>query len=204
LSYLRGLGFSQLRGLEIVPELACIGQQKDIPVALGSVESFDPGFAPHVVVLTEVLEHLPNPVDFLRTVLATMSPHLLLATTPNPERWAVRMGVRRLGDWPPGHLIRWRERSLRTAFERAGFSGIDVIPVFPTGYEIWLQLLNLLTSGGSYSSQRAPRLLRKALHAAIANIDRTVPLVGTMLSPVAAAFRALGLKGRSWLVVARA
>lgn len=76
-----------------------------------------------MITLFEVLEHQERPIDFvveLRSILRDGG--LLVASVPYRNQWPVRD----FGDYPPNHLTRWTEKSLRTLFESRGFSGLHI------------------------------------------------------------------------------
>ena len=73
----------------------------------------------NIVVFFEVLEHLEKPVDFLREVETTLQEDGFIAlSVPSREKWPIPD----IGDYPPNHLTRWTEKSLRIFFEMNGFS----------------------------------------------------------------------------------
>lgn len=74
-----------------------------------------------VVVAFQVVEHMADPVEFLRQLSRFLAPGgVLIVTTPNAERWTLRFG-RESWDYPPHHLTRWTEASLSRALEAAGW-----------------------------------------------------------------------------------
>ncbi len=72
-----------------------------------------------VVTAFEVLEHNPNPLEFIRTLSQAVLPKGFLAiSVPNRNRWpAFRY------DWdnPPNHLTRWSQGCLSRLLEENGF-----------------------------------------------------------------------------------
>ena len=88
-------------------------------------ESFD------VVTAFEVLEHLAQPLELLRDLLALVVPGgSFFCTVPNRDSRVVREATRL--DWlPPVHLLFFTDTALRRLLERAGFTvvGSGVIDI---------------------------------------------------------------------------
>ena len=76
-----------------------------------------------MVTMFEVLEHQEKPTDFIKELRSVLRDGgLLIASVPFKNRWPIRD----FGDYPPNHLTRWTEKSLRMLFEAVGFSGICI------------------------------------------------------------------------------
>jgi 2-polyprenyl-3-methyl-5-hydroxy-6-metoxy-1,4-benzoquinol methylase len=81
-----------------------------------------------VVTLVELIEHVPNPDDFLQTAFSFLRPGgLLYLTTPNTQsinrRW---LGV----DWtvisPPEHITIWSPAGIKKALTRNNFTPQEI------------------------------------------------------------------------------
>jgi cyclopropane fatty-acyl-phospholipid synthase-like methyltransferase len=85
--------------------------------AISSDRSFD------AVLLIEVIEHVPDPVDFLNRLRGLLDPKgQVFLTTPCGE---LRNGSRATNAYDtPEHVQFFTEKSLRLAVEKAGFSSI--------------------------------------------------------------------------------
>lgn len=73
-----------------------------------------------VVTCFEVLEHLDDPLGFLRRVAGLLQPQgLLVLSVPSRERFWPNLYA---WDFPPFHLSRWNEAALAALFHRAGLA----------------------------------------------------------------------------------
>ncbi len=81
---------------------------------------------PDAVCAFEVLEHVPAPAEFLRTIRERFPRAPLLMSTPSPNRWREIFG-REYHDLPPFHLTRWSDLSIRSALDRAGYRHIQCV-----------------------------------------------------------------------------
>jgi len=111
-------------GTELSPQSLKYGSERNWKVSEDALaderfpkEGFD------VVTLVELIEHVPNPDDFLQTACTFLRPGgLLYLTTPNirsiNQRW---LGI----DWsvisPPEHITVWSPAGIRKALARNGF-----------------------------------------------------------------------------------
>lgn len=121
----------------------------------GSVRLYmteDPGSVlerPDCTTCFQVLEHLEDPVSFLRSL--PLGPALF--SVPNKERWWVQLTRGRYESWdrPPNHLHRFDADSLRTLLLSGGYTNVSVLPL-PVGYREVLQpIYSLFTCADSYS-----------------------------------------------------
>ncbi len=98
-----------------------------------------PGAAFDVICAFHILEHMADPLEFLRGIKACMKEDGVLAlAVPNPGRWALRFG-RETWDRPPHHLTRWNEHALCAALERAG---LQVIEIYREPVETFAQVVS--------------------------------------------------------------
>jgi 2-polyprenyl-3-methyl-5-hydroxy-6-metoxy-1,4-benzoquinol methylase len=91
-----------------------------------------------VVICRHVIEHVPNPVDLLKSIRAALvnSPHArLFFETPCVE-WILEHQV--VWDFFYEHCSYFTAKSLTTTFEQAGFEVTDVKHIFGNQY-LWLE-----------------------------------------------------------------
>ncbi len=119
----RDAGFNQVRGLELNQRArqACRDKGHDVRDELmeqmvASAESLD------VVCAFQVLEHVPDPIGFLRAAAKLVRPGgKLILSTPNADSFLGRYKWCLL-DLPPHHMSRWDEASYRKTAELLGLS----------------------------------------------------------------------------------
>lgn len=73
-----------------------------------------------------VIEHIPEPINFLRALLNKNQINRIFFSVPNPYRATVRMALREKWDYPPHHLYRFSESGLREMMRTLGFKTILV------------------------------------------------------------------------------
>lgn len=108
--------YSFCQAIEISRNLARIIEQKlNVPVYGGTFESFEPGRKYSCINMSHVIEHVPNPNEWLQKAMSLLEEGgLLVVDVPNWFSWAQRLkwflkkvGLRR-GEWPadkiPEHL----------------------------------------------------------------------------------------------------
>jgi 2-polyprenyl-3-methyl-5-hydroxy-6-metoxy-1,4-benzoquinol methylase len=129
----------------------------------GDISELDLGLAEasfDLLVMGEVLEHLPDPEAVLARLVRYLKPGgTALASTPNIAHWQVVAGLlagrfdyEAEGVMDRTHLKWFTPRSLKGAFESAGLTGVSVDPLgwksgtrlvgrtLPFGYLLWRQM----------------------------------------------------------------
>ena len=88
-SYLRGLGISVVSDYDELEKI---------------------GFQPTLISSFQVLEHLVNPVEFLKQIHSKFPMARVAVSVPNRNRARFRKEV---FDYPPHHLTRWNEKAIK-------------------------------------------------------------------------------------------
>ncbi len=117
----RRLGWD-VTGIEPNPRAAGLAGRSDLSVVEGffepdEIEKPDTGY--DCVVLSDVLEHLPDPARALRLVHSILAPGgMVMASTPNMQSlWCRRFQLK-----PGEHLFLFNSGNLRMIFESIGFT----------------------------------------------------------------------------------
>ncbi len=113
----------------------------------GLIADFDPRDASggpirfDVVYCSEVIEHVPQPQDFLNKIYQRLLPGgLLYLTTPDISHWR---RPRKLADWdgfcPPSHVLYFNPKSLFALVQRCGFELVNRRPAWKPGIKLVLR-----------------------------------------------------------------
>lgn len=127
LDALRQKGWKVL-GSERNDDMLVIARENGIPVFAGEPESLpqEPTF--DLIILFQVLEHLPEPAKTLKTLSALLKPGgRLVIGVPNHASWQAAVGREQ---WfhldVPRHLFHYTPDALRQAMGRVGLTVVDV------------------------------------------------------------------------------
>jgi 2-polyprenyl-3-methyl-5-hydroxy-6-metoxy-1,4-benzoquinol methylase len=125
-----------------------------------------------MVLMAELIEHIPNPLEFLKMALNLLKSNgYLIVTTPNKSYFPPSMLWET--DPPPVHLWWFSETSLRTLAKQLEFS-IEFVDFtefnqqFSTSHQSWIFLPEQPTQGARLDRQNYP-LSREALRASQRN-----------------------------------
>ena len=131
----------QVHGLELAKHLAVFARVKrGLSVEHGSVDDVLQRFGAEsftAITLWDVIEHLPRPLEAMRTLAGALEPGgTLYVSTPNLAGWVPRFHwrtVRRFtGMWPhpepPLHLHQFAPATLARLFAEAGFERVRFLP----------------------------------------------------------------------------
>jgi SAM-dependent methyltransferase len=197
------LGF-RVAGVEVGSEPVRALCERGYNVVCGSIESVPQEWSPQVITVFEVLEHLPDPVNFLLQIRNRFPASLLVLTVPSPKRWTKAGHHRDLADFPPNNLTRWNPASLVRALSRAGYNPFHV------GYSKPLPLETAAVSirglWRSWTSKMPDRLIDTGVGAPLRHLKREVRVRKWKCVPgflCSSIFRRMGWSGISMLAIAR-
>jgi len=206
LAGLRDSGFRPL-GIDVAAEPVETLTRLGFDVMRGTIEDFSKDWPiPKAITVFEVLEHLPDPRNFLRSLASNFPRSLLILSVPSPKRWHLWGGKREAWDYPPNHLTRWTERALRIALKRAGYKKIEIkfLPVRPpeiTGTGLGEFVFCLTRSPFNVNSGRISKKKRYWFHPV--RTERVLCIMKrTLYAPLAWYLNAKGFSGPSMLAMA--
>jgi len=94
------------------------------------------------IVFFEVLEHLDNPLKFIKNVKEMLKPEgKIVLSVPSRERMFANMNN---WDFPPNHLTRWNKESISNLFKKINFKISKV--KYVGSFTFFLQLINAKSS----------------------------------------------------------
>jgi len=159
------LGF-QAEGIEPSAWLHGMARQRDLPVHLGTFPSPAVAGPFDVITLIDVIEHVTNPVELLRSIAASLSPSgSVIIVTPDVGSLAARVFGWKWWHFRVAHIGYFNKRTLMYAVDRAGLRPVLTTRaawVFPADY-LWARTHRYL-----------PRFLRVPAPRFLANL--TVPV----------------------------
>jgi len=89
---------------------------------VGSIDDYPASLPrPSVVTLFEVLEHVTDPLGFLRNISAKFPDSLIIVSVPSYKRWSLRTWRMDSWDYPPNHFTRWTDRTLNILLEKINY-----------------------------------------------------------------------------------
>lgn len=108
-------------GADLFPQVRHVAGMID---ALSDADQFD------FVYMAEIIEHVPDPLGFMKSVAAHMAPGaIVFATTPDAGHWRTPKNIMAFKSMiPPEHIVLFTCAGLRALFERAGLSRVRFRP----------------------------------------------------------------------------
>ena len=129
LAYMKRLGFSNLWGSDFNSQN--VKEVKDafgIEVLAGDISVLDQIPPADLMVLYDVLEHVPDPIDYLRTMIKHLNDGgVVQIRVPNyGSFWASVLKTRWLWTIPPFHLNYFTVPVLKAMMQNAGYADVQV------------------------------------------------------------------------------
>ena len=162
----RGVDFSNFGVQKFFPELLNRFDQADIYEYIkGLTEKYD------AIVLRNVIEHVPDPINLLQSLKEKVTPNgLIVFSFPNDysviQELSKKMGYTKKDFWfaPPDHLFYFNTNTVKIFAEKIGLRILDMFAIFPVD-------LFLLTPYSNYVDKPE---VGKAAHNARIEIELTL------------------------------
>jgi SAM-dependent methyltransferase len=129
----------QVEGLELNPSAAAVAREAGFTVHVGDTTDFSAPAAYDVIVLSNVLEHAPDPKKVLINARENLKPGgQLWISCPNGRSWLREVFGRSWINWHvPFHITHLSPETISGLLRRAGFSGIEIRQVTPA---LWVAM----------------------------------------------------------------
>lgn len=123
-------------GLEVAQSPIRILGQKGYTVGNHRIESLPDNWPkPALITAFEVVEHLEDPIGFLRKINSSHPKADLFLSVPDERRWFL-LGGREAHDYRPNHMTRWSPVAMKLALDKAGYRYSRVWRIHATAQEI--------------------------------------------------------------------
>jgi SAM-dependent methyltransferase len=155
----RDRGWSDLHGVEPSGDAISKGAPDIAPLIVQDMmrDGLFPPESLSLITLFQVLDHMPEPLELLRTCLGILEPGgVIMAFNHNVESWSARLLKERSPIIDVEHTFLYSPETMRKLFTAAGFAVISVSPVRNT-YSI-AYLLHLLPLPRRLKQMLLPRL----------------------------------------------
>jgi len=125
------MGFES-HGVEVSAEAVAAAQERGLLVQQGTIERiFFPQAHFDVITAIDVIEHLPQPRDFMEQLQRLLRPGgALLLVTPDVGSMAAQVARTHWPHYKPEHVCYYSKRSIARLLSMAGFELISVQPAF--------------------------------------------------------------------------
>jgi 2-polyprenyl-3-methyl-5-hydroxy-6-metoxy-1,4-benzoquinol methylase len=129
----------QVEGLELNATAAAVAREAGFIVHVGDTTDFTASAPYDVIVLSNVLEHAPDPKKVLANVRENLnSGGQLWISCPNSRSWLRRVFGRHWINWHvPFHISQFSTPTIRAFLEQTGFTGIEIRQVTPA---LWVAM----------------------------------------------------------------
>jgi SAM-dependent methyltransferase len=123
----------QVEGLELNPSAAAVARESGFIVHVGDTTDFIAPTAYDVVVLSNVLEHAPDPKKVLLNVGGNLKPGgQLWISCPNSRSWLRKVFGRSWINWHvPFHISHFSAETLQRLLTDAGFQNVELRQITP-------------------------------------------------------------------------
>ena len=168
----------QGEGLEINEQAAALAREKGFPVHTGPLAQFTPTKPFDVVVLANVLEHVPDLLGLLSQVRRVLRPggQVWLSCPNAASRWRRVFGRRWRHYHVPFHLWQFSPEALKDLLARAGFDIVEMQTFTPA---LWLaNSICGLFNGGRGRSNRLARSAPVIAGLMLASRSLILPFLG--------------------------
>lgn len=146
----RDMGFDVF-GIDMNSKAIEIATERDLNVRLMRAEDLaDSGEKFDAIVLSQLLEHLPDPLNALRTMKKILEPagSLLLAVPNLDSRLRRRFGKNWANWYVPLHLFHFTPEALWTMLDEAGFGVVRTVEYTPPSWWLNSLMVNLFSIPG--------------------------------------------------------
>jgi SAM-dependent methyltransferase len=179
---LKERGVARIVGIERSGGAARVATGKGLDVHIGDVESYASGRPEpfDLIVAQHVIEHVTDPVSFLRSAHALLNPggRIVLAV-PHMGSRTQRLFKRTWGWWQvPVHLYHFSPQSLGLVLEKSGFVQLRKLLRGGDSLFILLSLLYAVSPGSTTAETGSLGLAKQAMIRAASKILRPYCLVG--------------------------
>ena len=152
-------------GIELSASAATAARSRGHTVFSALLEELDPRWHNRfdLISLNQVLEHVGNPVELIRSCMAFLSPGGVIVIAVPSSEGVLRLNPWAPASWPPHHVSHWRKRDLYTLSRRCGLEIIKAGGNQLLGSELETNLFmnrELCLALGKTHAGLSPRLIK--------------------------------------------
>ena len=155
----------QVEGLELNPAAAAVAREAGFTVHVGDTTNFNAADAYDVVVLSNVLEHAPDPKKVLRNLRENLkSGGQIWISCPNSRSWLRKAFGRAWINWhAPFHISHFSARTLERLLTGAGFQIVKSRQITPALWVTQSSIARLFAKEGHKNTKLRSPFLTLAL-----------------------------------------